>query len=132
MGDVKLFKVQPEDLTRLWHLVMNSTPHDSREILALRAAAAALGGFLKPVIQDRPYPTPAPGLELPVNGEYSFDEAARSGMAVALAQSITGENHPQAKPAPFGSIEYTLLPIAVELEIVNDVWDLVNKLREGP
>lgn len=121
MEERKAFKLQVEDLRRIWHWVMNSHPKDSWEFQALRAASTEIGEILKPVLA----PDGRPGLpaQLPISGEVEikFSGLALSGIRRALLQSILGENHPEREPAPFAAIEFMILPIARTLGLMEQM-----------
>lgn len=131
MADEAKYSVDAEDLRRLWHWVMNSNHHQSSDIPLLRAALMALGKILQPLKSASGHPTlPVP---LPVTGAVpcAFDRAARIGMAIALSQAVTGENHPANQQAPFGSLEFMILPLARALSIEDVLVDMTPILGGG-
>lgn len=125
-------KVQAQHLRKLWHWVVSSTPTEPGDFRHLDAASEALGEILDAGVLDDGRPA-LPG-ELPVNGlvPCSFKGFARFGFAVALAQAITGKNHPQKEPAPFGSIRFMIVPLAAAVGALDSLVLRCPMLKEAP
>jgi len=114
MGQKQAIKVPLIDLRRLWSWTVNSTPREG-SYRALRQACKELRPLVRIEIDQKGYPKLPDTFELEEQVVCGFSEAALAGFKEAAAQAIRGENHPTKEPAPFGSIEFLILPIAEKL-----------------
>ena len=125
-------QVPAEHLRKLWHWVVSSIPTEPGDFRHLDRAAEDLGKILGAgVLGDG---RPALPEDLPVKGlvECGFESNARFGFAVALAQAITGQNHPRKEPAPFGSIRYMIVPLAAAVGAQDSLVLRCPMLKEAP
>lgn len=112
-------RLDSEELRRLWHWTMDAIP--GADTIPLRQLALALGEVVKtdrgpagkPVLLKDSLP-PAPVV-------LKLGALARRGAVVAFAQAATGASHPNLLAAPFGALEYMILPMAKKLGVLEDL-----------
>lgn len=134
MEQKREFKVRLVDLRRLWAWVINSTPRDGT-YRALRHAMKELHPLVKAEEDEKGYHKLPDQFEADEMVQGSFTQFALSGFKEAALQAIRGENHPKREAAPFGAVEFLILPIAEALGFAEQLsyeCPMISNARQEP